>query len=163
MMIHLQRTSPLGQIFFVSNGSHLTAAHFYDQKHLPTDTSVFGKEVTRDALLETCAEQFDAYFAGKLKVFDLPLKPEGTAFQEAVWREIVRCAYGEIASYGDIAKALNNPNAVRAVGGAVGRNPIAIAIPCHRILGASRAITGYAGGLDRKRHLLNLENIAFHE
>lgn len=105
---------------------------------------------------ETC-RQLKAYFDGQLQEFDLPLTPKGTVFQNQVWLALQQVKYGETASYLDIAKAIGNPKAVRAVGMANGRNPIAIVVPCHRIIGSNKTLTGYAGGLPRKQYLLNLE------
>ena len=101
--------------------------------------------------------QLTAYFEGKLKHFDLPLAPAGTAFQLSVWEALKAIPYGEVASYGDIAKAIGNPKAVRAVGGANARNPIPIVIPCHRVLGSDGSLTGFGGGLTTKQRLLDLE------
>jgi methylated-DNA-[protein]-cysteine S-methyltransferase len=103
------------------------------------------------------AEQLRAYFAAELRVFDLPLAPDGTDFQRRVWRELTTIPYGRTTSYGAIAAALGNPTGSRAVGLANGRNPIPIVIPCHRVIGSDGSLTGYGGGLPRKRHLLALE------
>ena len=105
---------------------------------------------------EAC-RQLKAYFDGQLQEFDLPLTPKGTVFQNQVWLALQQVKYGETASYLDIAKAIDKPKAVRAVGMANGRNPIAIVVPCHRIIGSNKTLTGYAGGLPRKQYLLNLE------
>ncbi len=111
-----------------------------------------------DPVLRAASEQLAAWFRGELRTFDLPLRPRGTPFQEEVWQELCRIPYGETRTYGDIAVALGRPlSASRAVGAANGRNPIAIIVPCHRVIGASGALTGYAGGLARKRWLLEHE------
>ncbi len=102
--------------------------------------------------------QLDDYFAGKLKQFDLPLKAKGTEFRHKVWQALLAIPYGKTACYGDIANALDNPKAVRAVGSANGANPIAIVVPCHRIIGKDGTLTGYAGGLSRKQWLLQHES-----
>jgi len=107
-------------------------------------------------LCET-ARQLDEYFAGKRKAFDLPLAFRGTAFQRAVWSALLRIPFGETSSYGRIARELDRPNAARAVGAANGRNPISIVAPCHRVIGANGALTGFAGGLAAKEALLALE------
>ena len=107
--------------------------------------------------LKEPAKQLTAYFAGKLRDFDLPLAPEGTPFQRAVWGELVKIPYGETTSYGELARRLGNPNAVRAVGLANGANPIAIVIPCHRVIGSNGSLVGYGGGLPIKQALLTLE------
>jgi methylated-DNA-[protein]-cysteine S-methyltransferase len=107
--------------------------------------------------------QLKAYFAGKLREFDLPLAPQGTDFQQRVWLALLRIPYGATASYGDIARAVGEPGASRAVGAANGQNPVAIIIPCHRVIGANGTLTGYGGGLPNKKFLLELEqkNSAF--
>ncbi|MDR0840442.1 MAG: methylated-DNA--[protein]-cysteine S-methyltransferase [Christensenellaceae bacterium] len=107
-------------------------------------------------LQEACA-QLQAYFSGARKVFDLPLAPRGTAFQRAVWDGLLRIPYGETVAYGQLAASLGRPNAARAVGGACGKNPIAIVIPCHRVVGANGALTGFGGGLAWKTRLLDVE------
>lgn len=110
-----------------------------------------------DAALAPFVEQFAAYFAGRLRRFDLPLAATGTPFQQAVWQALCDIPYGETRSYGDIARAIGKPNAVRAVGAANGRNPLSIIIPCHRVIGQNGSLTGYAGGLPIKQALLTLE------
>ncbi|MFZ8199583.1 methylated-DNA--[protein]-cysteine S-methyltransferase [Alteromonas portus] len=110
-----------------------------------------------NAITDEACRQLSAYFDGKLNEFDLPLSAKGTAFQHSVWDALQQVKYGETASYLDIANAIGNPKAVRAVGMANGRNPIAIVVPCHRIIGSNKTLTGYAGGLPRKQYLLNLE------
>lgn len=109
-----------------------------------------------EALAPFLAE-FEAYFAGRLQRFTLPLAARGTAFQQAVWRALCDIPYGETRSYGDIARAIGKPSASRAVGAANGRNPLSIIVPCHRVIGQSGSLTGYAGGLPIKQALLRLE------
>ena len=109
-----------------------------------------------EALAPFLAE-FDAYFAGRLQRFSLPLAARGTAFQQAVWQALCDIPYGETVSYLQIAEAIGNPRAVRAVGAANGKNPISIVTPCHRVIGASGSLTGFAGGLEAKQYLLGLE------
>lgn len=101
--------------------------------------------------------QLDAYFAGELREFDLPLHLAGTTFQRTVWAQLLLIPYGETRTYGELAGALGNPGASRAVGLANGRNPVGIIVPCHRVIGASGSLTGYGGGLDRKQRLLAFE------
>jgi methylated-DNA-[protein]-cysteine S-methyltransferase len=108
------------------------------------------------AFTEACG-QLDEYFAGERTEFDLPLNPAGTPFQRRVWDALKTIPYGEIRSYGEIAEQIGRPGAARAVGLANGRNPISIVVPCHRVIGASGALTGYGGGLERKQYLLDLE------
>lgn len=108
-------------------------------------------------LLRRAAEQLAEYFAGRRRTFDLPLAPQGTAFQQRVWHHMAKIPYGKVITYGDLAQAVNS--APRAIGGACGRNPIAIILPCHRVIGGSGALTGYsgAGGTNTKQFLLELE------
>jgi methylated-DNA-[protein]-cysteine S-methyltransferase len=117
-----------------------------------------GDRVDDDPLLAEAARQLTAYFAGELQEFDLPLRPGGTPFQERVWAELRRVGYGQTATYGELAERLGmSKGASRAVGAANGRNPIGIVIPCHRVVGAAGSMSGYAGGVERKRLLLGLE------
>ncbi len=113
--------------------------------------------VNRHAHIKEAAQQLDAYWAGELFDFDLALAPKGTPFQHKVWRALRTIPYGTTASYGEIARKIGSPTASRAVGAANGRNPIAIVVPCHRVIGANGTLTGYAGGLDMKRQLLDHE------
>lgn len=118
-----------------------------------------GDEAADEPVLQRAAAQLAEYFAGERTEFDLPLAPKGTAFQQQVWAELVKIGYGETASYGEIAHRLGLTNAAsRAVGTANGRNPIPIIVPCHRVIGADGTLTGYAGGIERKRILLDLES-----
>jgi methylated-DNA-[protein]-cysteine S-methyltransferase len=117
-----------------------------------------GEPPQRDAeAARTATAQLSEYFAGERREFALPLAPRGTEFQRRVWQELREIPHGRTQSYGDIAAAIGRPTASRAVGAANGRNPISIVVPCHRVIGASGALTGYAGGMDRKRWLLNHE------
>lgn len=120
-----------------------------------------GDRVDDDPLLAEAARQLSAYFSRDLKEFDLPLRPEGTAFQQRVWEQLRQIPYGETTSYGEIAARLGmNAGASRAVGMANGRNPIGVVIPCHRVVGAKGLLSGYAGGVERKQALLDLEQDA---
>ena len=110
-------------------------------------------------IIRKTVRELSEYFAGERKSFDIPLKPSGTDFQRRVWAELARIPYGETRSYADIAAAVGNKNACRAVGMANNRNPIAIIIPCHRVIGKNGTLTGYAGGLSVKQYLLELENL----
>jgi methylated-DNA-[protein]-cysteine S-methyltransferase len=122
----------------------------------------FGGEPARsaDPLLIDAAGQLNAYFEGDLREFDLPLAPSGTAFQRRVWDAVSAIPYGDTASYSEIAAVVCTPAVCRAVGAANGRNPLPVIVPCHRVIGAAGALTGYGGGLDRKRALLDLEAAA---
>ncbi|MGB0100680.1 MAG: methylated-DNA--[protein]-cysteine S-methyltransferase [Nocardioides sp.] len=155
--------SPIGALRIVERGGALTAIEF--SPFAPVGQSLDGRpRGDRDdaaPVLAEAARQLDAYFARDLKEFDLPLAPAGTAFQQRVWDQLVGVGWGETASYGEIAHRLGMTNAAsRAVGLANGRNPIPIVIPCHRVIGANGTLTGYAGGLERKQLLLELEQDA---
>lgn len=114
-----------------------------------------------NSVTDAAAEQLAEYFAGTRREFDLPLNPQGTDFQRGVWEELRRIPYGETRSYRAQADALGNPRAIRAVARANGANPIAVVVPCHRVIGADGSLTGYAGGLDLKARLLTLEGASF--
>lgn len=116
-----------------------------------------------NALTARCASQLERYFQGDLTTFDLPLSPRGTGFQLSVWQTLQSVPYGQTCSYREIAVAIGAPRAVRAVGAANGRNPLCLVVPCHRVIGANGKLTGYAGGLDRKRWLLQHERALIGE
>jgi methylated-DNA-[protein]-cysteine S-methyltransferase len=145
--------SPVGELLVtVDHADRLTRLHF------PGRTPAPGADWTHDERpFVELRRQLDAYFAGELETFDLELAPHGTPFQRRVWDALRAIPYGATKSYGEIAHAVGQPDAARAVGGANNRNPIAIVVPCHRVIGASGSLTGYGGGLDRKRLLLELE------
>ncbi len=121
------------------------------------DLEPLPRRVVQTPLLQEAEEQLTEYFAGIRREFDLPLAPKGTPFQQAVWAQLLQIPYGETRTYGQLAAALGKPGASRAVGSACHCNPLAILIPCHRVLGANGRLTGYAGGLDVKEYLLELE------
>ena len=151
--------SPIGELRLVEQGGAITAIEFSPFRD--SDGRVRGERADDDPLLVEAARQLHAYFARDLKEFDLPLAPQGSDFQHRVWDQLLGVAWGETASYGEIAHRLGHTNAAsRAVGLANGKNPIPIVIPCHRIIGANGTLTGYAGGLDRKQLLLGLEQDA---
>lgn len=130
---------------------------YISQLHFGTD-GVYAEAHTHESpLLRKAIQQVDSYLSGALHIFDLPLKPVGTEFQQKVWEALRAIPYGETRSYGAVAAAIGNPNAARAVGLANNHNPIAIVIPCHRVIGAKGDLVGYAGGLAIKEHLLQLE------
>jgi len=120
-------------------------------------------EIQRNEITTSCKQQLQEYFDDKRKFFDLPLDQQGTSFQKSIWDCLTRIPFGQAVSYRDIADMVNNRKAVRAVGAANGKNPIAIIVPCHRVIGADRTLTGYAGGLQRKAWLLKHEGIAFKD
>ncbi len=147
--------SPIGDLLLVGDGNALVGLYLIPDRSPAPAIRAAGQ---RDPeALRPAAEQLEAYFAGELTAFDLPLAPAGTAFQRAVWDALLEIPYGETVSYGEIARQIGDPSAVRAVGAANGRNPISIVIPCHRVIGANGTLTGYGGGLERKRALLALE------
>lgn len=143
--------TPIGVLRLECADGHLTRIEF---EHQYSDA---GAPTGGDAVLEECARQLSDYFAGRRRTFSLPLAPGGTAFQQAVWRALREIPYGESRSYRDIARAIGNPAAVRAVGAANGRNPLPIVVPCHRVIGSDGRLTGFAGGLEAKSFLLQLE------
>lgn len=147
--------TPLGPLTLAASARGLAGAWFDGQSHHPgpIDAPV---DPTHPHLARA-AREFAAYFAGDLKAFGVPLDAAGTEFQQAVWRALRAVAPGATTSYGDVARRIGRAEAVRAVGAAVGRNPISVVVPCHRVLGRDGSLTGYAGGLDRKRALLALE------
>ena len=156
---HLQAqtrwTSPLGGMLLARTADGLAGLWFDGQKDHPGALAVPVDGQQR--WLREAAEQLSAYFAGSLRAFSLPLHAAGTPWQQTVWRELRAIPAGGTAGYGAIAHALGKPQAARAVGAAVGRNPWSGLVPCHRVLGAKGALTGYAGGLPRKVALLDLE------
>jgi len=152
--------SPVGELRIVERNGALTAIEFAPWRP-SSDGRPLGARDDADPVLVETVRQLMAYFNGELKVFDLPLAPHGTEFQQRVWKELLEIEHGETASYGQIAARLGHTNAAsRAVGLANGRNPIPIVIPCHRVIGADGSLTGYAGGMDRKQTLLELEQDA---
>jgi methylated-DNA-[protein]-cysteine S-methyltransferase len=141
--------TPIGPLRLSAEGGRLSRVEF------AASASADARSV-EPVLLEAEA-QLRAYFAGELRRFDLPLAPRGTAFQLSVWDALVEIPYGATTSYSELAAAIGRPSACRAVGAANGRNPLAVIVPCHRVIGAAGALTGYGGGLERKRMLLALE------
>ena len=148
--------SPWGELLLAASERGLTGIYFNRQKYHPRLGAEW-KADPRHPALKAAKKQLKEYFAGKRRDFDLPLDPNGTAFQQAVWKAIARVPYGKTISYGELAKRSGFPDSPRAAGAATGRNPIGIVVPCHRIVGANGSLTGYAGGLERKRALLVLE------
>lgn len=152
-----QYASPLGGVTLESDGEALTGLWFDGQKYSGGDPDA-RREAAPLPVLEETARWLDLYFSGRRPGFTPKLCPRGTPFRRAVWEALLTVPYGETATYGEIARRLGlGPASARAVGGAVGRNPIALIIPCHRVLGADGGLTGYAGGLERKARLLEME------
>lgn len=153
--------SPLGDLLIASDGKAICGVWFLDQKHFKS--SVDGDMIQKDdlAIFKTVKRWFDDYFNGLNPEINFKLKPHGSDFRRKVWKILSEIPYGETLTYGEIAKRISPAMSAQAVGGAVGHNPIAVLIPCHRVLGANGNLTGYAGGLDRKCELLKLEKIKF--
>ncbi|SBW17479.1 methylated-DNA--[protein]-cysteine S-methyltransferase [Protofrankia symbiont of Coriaria ruscifolia] len=147
-------SSPLGPLLLVGDDVGLCAIHMGEPEAEPG----WPDDIEPDPVsLRDMIEQLEAYFIGDLLAFDVPLHPVGTPFQRAVWEAVAAIPYGATSSYAEIAKAVGRPSAFRAVGLANGRNPLPIIVPCHRVIGSSGSLTGYSGGIARKRHLLDLE------
>ena len=148
--------SPLGPITLAATARGLAAVLFDAQAHHPGELGA-----TTDPAqphLAQAASEFERYFAGDPADFQVPLDPQGTPFQQQVWQALLRIGRGRLSTYGEIARQVGRPEASRAVGAAVGRNPIGIIVPCHRVVGSNGSLTGYAAGLPRKQALLQLEN-----
>ena len=152
--------SPLGKMLLAADDGGLMGAWFYGQRYFARGLEGAEKDVEAETPVLAAARRWlDAYFAGERPgVADLPLAPRGTAFQRRVWGALLAIPYGETRTYGELAAELGS--SPRAIGTAVGRNPISVIIPCHRVVGAGGSLTGYAGGLDRKQALLELEQTA---
>jgi methylated-DNA-[protein]-cysteine S-methyltransferase len=146
--------SPIGELTLTAVDGVLTGVHMNEQRHAPGLPAGCERD---DAGLAHVVAQLGAYFAGELADFDIPMAMHGTDFQRRVWAELRRIPYGETISYGELARRVGSPKASRAVGLANGRNPVAIVVPCHRVIGADGSLTGYGGGLDRKVWLLEHE------
>ena len=149
MTIHSLIDTPLGDVVLTADGTAITGLSFAGGAPPPGERD--------DARLAGAAAQVREYFAGERTAFDLPLRIEGSEFDRGVWKLVAGIGYGETATYGELAARLGRPGAARAVGAANGRNPIALIVPCHRVIGAQGALTGYAYGVERKRALLALE------
>lgn len=153
-------SSPVGVLTLVANGVSLAAVLWECERENRVRLGTLREDHHHPTLLET-ERQLNEYFSGARTQFDLDLDFQGTEFQKQVWQALLDIPFGETRSYSDIAKTLGNPKAVRAVGAANGRNPISIIAPCHRVIGASGALTGFAGGLEAKAFLLTLEGHSF--
>ena len=151
---HTVIDSPYGPLTLVATDGTLSGLYMTDQRHRPAQET-FG--VRDDRPFGAAVDQLEAYFKGELKEFTVELHLDGTPFQRSVWQQLVRIPYGETRTYGELADALGNPGASRAVGLANGKNPIGIVVPCHRVVGSDGSLTGYGGGLERKQRLLDFE------
>ncbi|POM26349.1 Methylated-DNA--protein-cysteine methyltransferase [Actinomadura rubteroloni] len=153
-VVHTVVDSPIGPLTLVADDDGLRGLYMNRQRHLP-DEETFGPP--DDGPFDAVRKQLDAYFAGDLTTFDVPLSLHGTPFQRRVWEGLLAIPYGTTWSYGQLADAIGSPGGARAVGLANGKNPVSIIVPCHRVIGASGSLTGYGGGLERKRALLDFE------
>jgi methylated-DNA-[protein]-cysteine S-methyltransferase len=153
---HTVVESPLGPLTLVATDGVLSGLYMEGQRHRPPEET-FGARANASEAFAEAARQLDAYFAGRLTDFDVPLQLDGTPFQQRVWSALCDIPYGVTLSYGGLAERIGSPAASRAVGLANGKNPVSIIVPCHRVVGASGSLTGYGGGLDRKRSLLAFE------
>ncbi|MFI9719757.1 methylated-DNA--[protein]-cysteine S-methyltransferase [Streptomyces sp. NPDC052396] len=153
--VHTVIDSPYGTLTLVAEDGALCGLYMTEQRHRP-QPELFGDRTAPSGFAEVI-RQLEAYFAGELKRFDLQLRLKGTPFQQKVWAGLQEIPYGTTLSYGQLADHIGAPGASRAVGLANGKNPIGIIVPCHRVIGADGSLTGYGGGLDRKRRLLAFE------
>jgi methylated-DNA-[protein]-cysteine S-methyltransferase len=161
-LVRAHYRSPLGPMILAATDRGLAGLWFEGQRHEPDHSR--WREAAGHPVLAQAMAQLDEYFAGRRTTFDLPLDlAYGTLFQQSVWRALLAIPRGATTSYGGLSRALGQPKAMRAVGAAIGRNPISIVVPCHRVLGTDGSLTGYAGGLERKRALLRLEGAAWAE
>jgi methylated-DNA-[protein]-cysteine S-methyltransferase len=160
MMTHALKTmaSPVGELTLVASDAGLVAILWENDDPKRVRLGELAEDASHPILI-AAERQLADYFAGARQAFDLPLDFRGTDFQKAVWAALLAIPFGETRSYADIARAIGRPTAFRAVGAANGRNPISIVAPCHRVIGTSGALTGFAGGLEAKEHLLGLEGV----
>ena len=156
-----QLPSPVGPLTLAADDAALQVLAFACEDVAQSPPAAWQLVASAEhAVLHEAAQQLQAYFAGRLRAFDLPLQPSGTPFQQRVWQALRRIPYGDTRSYGEVAQRIASPKASRAVGAASGANPIAIIIPCHRVVGAAGQLTGFGGGLPAKQTLLALEHAA---
>lgn len=156
MIRYCHIATSLGAMYATTTDDALSGLYFDGGRHAPTIDPRWVEDASH-AALRACATQLSEFIAGKRVAFDLPIAPAGTPFQRRVWAEIAKIPFGETLSYAELARRAGAPGAARAAGAATGRNPLSIVVPCHRVVGSSGRLTGYAGGLDRKRHLLEIE------
>ncbi|KYQ84321.1 glycosyltransferase [Acinetobacter sp. NRRL B-65365] len=155
-LVYMYMDSPVGALKLVAHDQALVAVMWDNEDHKRVRLAELIED-RQHPMLHKVKQQLEEYFAGQRQQFDLPLDFQGTAFQQQVWQALLNIPYGETRSYKEIAVQLGNEKAVRAVGAANGKNPISIIAPCHRVIGSSGALVGFAGGLDKKQILLSLE------
>jgi methylated-DNA-[protein]-cysteine S-methyltransferase len=162
-MIRFRRiTTPLGSLYATARDASLTGLYFEGGRHAPAISSEWKEDPGHGPLAE-CARQLAEFFEDRRRAFDLPLVFEGTAFQQRVWREIAKIPFGATLTYAELARRAGAPGSARAAGAATGRNPISIVVPCHRVVGTDGRLTGYAGGIERKSRLLQIEGVLLRE
>jgi methylated-DNA-[protein]-cysteine S-methyltransferase len=154
-VIYTTMDSPIGELLLLGDGDALRGLYMQAGKN---PIRINQQWVRDDEAFAEIRDQLEQYFAGERTTFDIPMHLEGTAFQRTVWHELTQIPYGETISYGELAKRIGRPDRARAVGTANGQNPIAVIVPCHRVIGANGKLVGYGGGLDNKRRLLELES-----
>ncbi|GAB3433514.1 methylated-DNA--[protein]-cysteine S-methyltransferase [Actinophytocola sediminis] len=152
--MHALMDSPVGQLTLVGSEGNLSGLYMTDQRYRPAEANFGDRD---DAMFAGIIGQLDEYFGGERTEFTVSLAPRGSAFQQTVWNALREVPYGETVTYGELAAQIGRPSAARAIGHANGHNPISIIVPCHRVIGAGGALTGYGGGLPRKRFLLDHE------
>lgn len=157
MTYYVEHQTPLGPMVLAATERGIRGIYFVGQKHF-SGTQGWQYAATHPHL-QQAARQLDEYFSRSRKVFDLLLDLSGTEFQCAIWQQLIEIPFGETTTYAHHARRIGNPKAVRAVGAAIGRNPVSIIVPCHRVIGSDGRATGYAGGLERKRHLLGFGGV----
>jgi methylated-DNA-[protein]-cysteine S-methyltransferase len=158
MTRYLRFATPLGPLYATAADGALTGIYYEAGRHAPQILDGWSQDRDCPALRE-CARQLADYFAGKRRDFDLPLLARGTPFQQRVWQEIARIPFGATLTYAELGVRAGAPGSARAAGAATGRNPHSIVVPCHRVVGSDGRLTGYAGGMERKRHLLEIEGV----
>ena len=155
MIYYCEMASPLGRLLLAASDQGLRGIYFEEHRHFKGIQD--WRHDPTHAVLKQTVQQLQEFFADARTEFDLPLDLQGTTFQQAVWQQLLAIPFGSTVSYGQHAQRVGRPTAARAVGAAIGRNPVSIVVPCHRVLGGNGAHTGYAGGLERKRALLEFE------
>jgi methylated-DNA-[protein]-cysteine S-methyltransferase len=158
MRYYTDHPSPIGNLLLAANDAQALCGLYFEEHKYFKGSQGWQHSPDHPVLLEA-ARQLDEYFAGQRTGFELPLEMSGTPFQQAVWRELMTIPFGRTGNYAHHARRIGKPDAVRAVGTAIGRNPLSIIVPCHRVIAASGGLAGYAGGLERKRYLLALEGV----
>lgn len=157
---YTEHPSPLGTLLLAATDQGLCGLYFEEHKYFKGSDG--WRHDPGHPHLRNAADQLDDYFKGRRTAFDVALDVQGTEFQRAVWKELLMLPFGRTTTYGAVAQRIANPKAIRAAGTAIGRNPVSIIVPCHRVIGTSGSLSGYAGGLDRKRYLLALEEAGVH-